>query len=432
MVYLKPVPTLNYRAVFTLCFLIIQLGILVYVTLLFYPNYEKGSSRICFKKENDEAQRLKYRLHGMQKLLKLVYRKAKVGNSREESCDIETAILFLKKNNVSKTVFTNTFEDFAPLGGRDWSFKTYIPCSNKSLEVNGTSKELIRSQFIPSCVNYDVKLEVRENLNESLKFPGTCLKQVIDKFCTTQFLVPNILHYIWLGKGKFEFIFFVSIFSGYKKQHPCLIFLYYDTLPSGKWWNLLLLYVSNIIPVSVNPPSKIGNRKIVFLEHKSDILRLQILREYGGIYLDTDQLLLTSLDKFRDRECTMGVASDGYLGSAVIIASKNSAFIKKWMDSYSAYKPNSWGQNSVIMATKLAKQNPNLIHLERHYCSFYPYPTYLFKQNYKWSHSYGLHIYKPGREKQLKQLNFSSIRKLNNTLGAAFRFVLFDDKELCL
>lgn len=154
--------------------------------------------------------------------------------------------------------------------------------------------------------------------------------------------------------------------------------------------------------------------------------------EYGGIYLDIDQLLFTSLDKFRERECTMGVASDGYLGSAVIIASKNSAFIKKWMDSYSAYKPNSWGQNSVIMATKLAKQNPNLIHLERHYCSFYPHPTYLFKQNYKWSHSYGLHIYKPGREKQLKQLNFSSIRKLNNTLGAAFRFVLFDNKELCL
>lgn len=185
-------------------------------------------------------------------------------------------------NEYSTMSFTFGFIlDFAPLGGRDWSFKKYIPCSNKSLEVNGTSKELIRSQFIPSCVNYDVKLEARENLNESLKFPGTCLKQVIDKFCTTQFLVPNILHYIWLGKGKFEFIFFVSIFSGYKKQHPCLIFLYYDTLPSGKWWNLLLLYVSNIIPVSVNPPSKIGNRKIVFVEHKSDILRLQILR---GIY----------------------------------------------------------------------------------------------------------------------------------------------------
>lgn len=46
----------------------------------------------------------------MQKLLTLVHRKAKVRNSRERSCDIETAVLFLKKNNVSKTVFTNTFE----------------------------------------------------------------------------------------------------------------------------------------------------------------------------------------------------------------------------------------------------------------------------------------------------------------------------------
>lgn len=166
---------------------------------------------------------------------------------------------------------------------------------------------------------------------------------------------------------------------------------------------------------------------------KSTKLSLQnCFSEYGGIYLDTDQLLLTSLDKFRNRECTMGMAADGYLGSAVIIARKNSAFIKKWMDSYSAYKPNAWGENSVINATKLAKQNPDLIHTEKHYCSFYPHPNYLSKQNYKWSHSYGLHIYKPGRVEQLKQLNFSSIRKLSNTLGAAFRFVLFDNKELCL
>lgn len=46
----------------------------------------------------------------MQKLLTLVHRKANVGNSREESCDIKTALLFLKNNNVSETVFTHTFE----------------------------------------------------------------------------------------------------------------------------------------------------------------------------------------------------------------------------------------------------------------------------------------------------------------------------------
>ncbi|XP_065937303.1 uncharacterized protein [Magallana gigas] len=424
---------LKHRLVFTLCFVIIQLGFLIYFTSLIDPNYGKDS-RVRFKNKYTETQRLKNILHGMQKLLTLVHRKANVGNSREESCDIETALLFLKNNNVSETVFTNTFEDVTPLGGTDWGFRTHIPCSNKSSAVNDAGKEVPRRQFIPSCFNDYVTLEVRENFNESLplfKFPDTCLKKIIDKFCTTPFLVPNIIHYIWLGKGIFDFMYFVSILSGHKKQHPCLIFLYYDTLPSGEWWNLLLLHVPNIIPVNVTPPSEISNQKILYVQHKSDILRLQILTEYGGIYLDTDQLLLTSLDKFRNRECTMGMAADGYFGSAVIIAGKNSALIKKWMDSYSAYKPNLWGENSVIMATKLAKQYPKLIHVEKHYCSFYPHQTYLADHNYKWSHSYGIHIYKSGREEQLKQLNFSSIRKLNNTLGAAFRFVLFDNKELC-
>lgn len=172
------------------------------------------------------------------------------------------------------------FSDVTPLGGTDWGFRTHIPCSNKSSAVNGASKEVPRRQFIPSCINYDVTLEVRENFNESLplfKFPDTCLKKTIDKFCTTPFLVPNIIHYIWLGKGIFDFMYFVSILSGHKKQHPCLIFLYYDTLPSGEWWNLLLLHVPNIIPVNVTPPSEISNQKILYVQHKSDILRLQIL-----------------------------------------------------------------------------------------------------------------------------------------------------------
>lgn len=89
--------------------MIIQLGFLIYFTSLIDPNYGKDS-RVRFKNEYTETQRLKNILHGMQKLLTLVHRKANVGNSREESCDIETALLFLKSNNVSETVFNNTFE----------------------------------------------------------------------------------------------------------------------------------------------------------------------------------------------------------------------------------------------------------------------------------------------------------------------------------
>ena len=128
----------------------------------------------------------------------------------------------------------------------------------------------------------------------------------------------------------------------------------------------------------------------------------------------------------------MGWAADFYFGSALILAKKQSSFIRKWIESYSSYNPMLWGDNSVIMATKLSVKYPKLIHVERHYCSFYPDPKYLYNQNYKWSHSFSLHIYKQGSMQHVSALNFLSIRKLNTTLGAVFRYILFGNKELCL
>ena len=154
--------------------------------------------------------------------------------------------------------------------------------------------------------------------------------------------------------------------------------------------------------------------------------------EYGGIYLDTDQLLLRSVDRFRNKDCTMGWAHDLYFGSALILAKKQSSFIRRWIESYASYNPKLWGENSVIMAAKLAIQYPTLINVVKHYCLFYPHPDDYYNKNYKWSHSYSLHIYKQGKMDQIQAMNFMSIRKLNNTLGAVFRYILFGNKEMCL
>jgi hypothetical protein len=127
----------------------------------------------------------------------------------------------------------------------------------------------------------------------------------------------------------------------------------------------------------------------------------------------------------------MGMAMEGYLGSALILAQKNATFINKWIESYSSYNPNDWGGNSVVMATTLAKQYPAVVQVHNHHCAFYPNVNYLFGGNYKWTYSYSLHIYKGGSEKQIEKLNFSSIRSLNTTVGAIFRFIFFGMKELC-
>nr|XP_022301020.1 uncharacterized protein LOC111109229 [Crassostrea virginica] len=356
------------------------------------------------------------------------------GGSREDSCDIETALLRNRSVKEFGTSPVGMSVNYTAIGGTDWNFNTSISCSNIT-SSNFPQRKKNRHQNLPKCDAEYVKLENLEKINDSFPLFGSrdnCIRKNINTFCRTDLVVPNIVHFIWFGNLKFDFIYFVSMYSAFKHQNPCVIFVYYDILPSGEYWTLLLDVVPNIILVSVPSPSEISGRQIIYVQHKSDILRLLILKEYGGIYLDTDQLLLRSVDTFRNKDCTMGWAADFYFGSALILAKKQSSFIRKWIESYSSYNPNLWGDNSVIMATELSVKYPKLIHVERHYCSFYPDPKYLYNQNYKWSHSFSLHIYKQGSMQHVSALNFLSIRKLNTTLGAVFRYILFGNKELCL
>jgi hypothetical protein len=170
----------------------------------------------------------------------------------------------------------------SPIGGRDWSFNSTVPC----LHINSTNFPLYsvgkgEPQLIPRCTEDDAYLIKNTNATKSFpvfKFPDKCLKRIIDKFCSKGFLVPNILHYIWFGKDDFQFMYFVAVYSAYKIQKPCLIFMYYDNVPKGVWWDLLLLSVTNIVQVKMDPPWEISGKKIIFVQHKADIVRLQILK----------------------------------------------------------------------------------------------------------------------------------------------------------
>lgn len=353
---------------------------------------------------------------------------------QEESCDIETRLHYLK-NHKSITIenYSDPFADFTPIGGNDWTFTSSVDCLRNASVFEKLNTE--RKRLYIRCSENDVYRNFTHYDPDSpdlvFPFPDNCLRRVIDDYCTDNSTVPNVVHYIWIGSLPFEFMYFVSFLSAYKYQNPCLILFFHDMLPSGIWWNLLRQTVPNIVLVRITPPSHISGREIIFTQHKADILRLHILKEYGGIYLDTDQYILRSLDEFRNNDCTMGVAHDGEMGSALIIATRHSKFIQKWIASYRSYDQKSWGGNSVIMAKKLAEKFPDLVRFHKHHCMFFPHGMLLYNQNYKWSHSYAIHIYKIGQINMLKCINFETLRKLNNTIGAFFRYILYDNKELC-
>ena len=91
--------------------------------------------------------------------------------------------------------------------------------------------------------------------------------------------VPNRVHYVSLGRWQFSFLNYISFKSASIHLKPDAIYIHGDSLPYGDWWNRMLSDVPNVYFVERPRPSVAQGRKVGWLEHSSDLLRLQTL--YG-------------------------------------------------------------------------------------------------------------------------------------------------------
>ena len=92
-----------------------------------------------------------------------------------------------------------------------------------------------------------------------------------------------------------------------------------------------------------------------------------MLMQYGGIYLDNDVYVVSSLDKYRRFEMTVGFENmnEWVMGSQVLLAHKNARFLKAWFDTYrSDYKKDEWYTNAGHMPGKIVKKDPFIAHIE--------------------------------------------------------------------
>ena len=88
----------------------------------------------------------------------------------------------------------------------------------------------------------------------------------------------------------------------------------------GKYWDKLNQMNSNetntVIELShVKRPVYIFDKKISSVYHASDIVRLEALKKYGGIYIDNDMYIVKSLHYFRKFEFVIGWPEDAFLGN---------------------------------------------------------------------------------------------------------------------
>jgi hypothetical protein len=115
-----------------------------------------------------------------------------------------------------------------------------------------------------------------------------------------------------------------------------------------------------------------------YTTHYSELVRLAALHKYGGIYLDSDVVVLKSLSSLSN---TVGWEDDlasSHLNGAVMAFQKNSPFIMECLNEfYSTYDDTLSRWNGADLLTRVAKnftiQDKNQIHLNlQPYFSIFP------------------------------------------------------------
>ena len=158
---------------------------------------------------------------------------------------------------------------------------------------------------------------------------------------SSEYLVPNIVHYICLEKNKIDFGHFLSILSVYLNHNPLYIYIHCNecNFSHSKYWKMLnkigklksKLKIKRLIKFS----NKIFGVEPEWIHHKSDVLRNLVLMSYGGIYLDNDVLVINSLNKYRKFEIVSSWDSDkDGVGSQVLIANRNARFLRATFDLF--------------------------------------------------------------------------------------------------
>lgn len=246
-----------------------------------------------------------------------------------------------------------------------------------------------------------------------------------------EFLVPNIVHYVWFGTREWKFHQMLSVKSVYMNIKPDEIIFHCDNEPIGRWWNYTKEQVPIIKFVKTTLPTEIFGNKITLMEHSSDIKRYQIILEMGGIYLDTDVIALKSFDALRKYEFTLGMELPMHLGNDVIVGARNAKFLKLWYETYKSFSGLEYNVHSVLVPYILSLKYPNLIHVEKYTMNFPDWSpkglNLLYNKVYDWSKNYCIHMnYRCNRV----DYNPDKIRTLNSTFGQIARFIYFGDSSI--
>lgn len=151
------------------------------------------------------------------------------------------------------------------------------------------------------------------------------------------FVVPNIVHFVRLGNAPLSFVEVVCIRAAWLHQNPDILFIHCEncssTVRSPNWKHVKDI-PQLVVSVAMIRRTLFGTK----VTDVSDNIRVEILRKYGGIYLDSDTFIVGNMDEYRRHELSIGWPSGENIRTQVIVASRDSRCLRLWSDSFRWYR----------------------------------------------------------------------------------------------
>ena len=272
-------------------------------------------------------------------------------------------------------------------------------------------------------------------------------------------MVPNILHFVFgmapdFGGKPFSLVHYLSVKSAVVLNKPTVAIFHYQYEPEGEWWEKAKPFLTLN---KITAPDSFMGRRLYHVAHKADVVRLQALKETGGIYLDLDSISVKPLTgllnnsfviggelkpdyvpknwrqriKYRLRLIKNKNGNATGLCNAVLLSEQNSGFINGWLNEYKTFRSKGrdryWNEHSVQVPERLAAKNPELLTQLSPYA--FHYPLYneagmksMFEEITEFSEAYLHHLWESfSWDKYLSKLTVEDIKNRDTTYNLIAR-----------
>ncbi len=198
---------------------------------------------------------------------------------------------------------------------------------------------------------------------------------------------PRIFHFIFGLRPQtepFHLAYYLCLESCRQINRPDEIRLHYRHIPYGPWWERiaphLRLCAVGAPATAFDPGRYQATPEGRFIQaqgldyaHEADFLRLELLDQQGGVYVDIDSLFVQAYpDALYEHDCVLGeepptLGSNGVLRpslcNAVILAQAGAAFVRRWREAAATVFDGSWSRHSCQEAARLWAASPRDVYV---------------------------------------------------------------------